>query len=314
MAIQNRFGDTENFDPNKMIRAEWAFPSDGYAYYCVAPGVVKKVVTAEEIQTILNASSEAYTALQALLADLENNPSEITNILNDIIALQNGKLDKTGDSKDNVVSFVVATVDADIATGEKQSTLFGKILKRFAVIALSISGIATSIGSLPTLLTTFKTNLVGAINELFANKIDKTSIVQNATTSDTTKVPSTVVTKSLQDQVNTITNKLVLSATEHIVDTDTDGKPIYSKTLTFNIGTGTTAQGSVVAVAGAIKMWIDVQNTFWLINGTTQIFTATFFTSSGLQAFCFCISNSICYSKPTSTLDLSLTVTVRYTK
>jgi hypothetical protein len=39
------------------------------------------------------------------------------------------KLDKTGDSKDNVVSFTEAAEDADIQSGDKHTTIFGKILK-----------------------------------------------------------------------------------------------------------------------------------------------------------------------------------------
>jgi hypothetical protein len=39
------------------------------------------------------------------------------------------KLEKTGDSKDNVVSFTEAAEDADIQSGENHTTIFGKILK-----------------------------------------------------------------------------------------------------------------------------------------------------------------------------------------
>ncbi len=80
---------------------------------------------------------------------------------------------------------------------------------------------------------------------------------------------------------NNLTSFLSLSATEHIVGTDVDGKIIYSRTLTYNVGTGTTAQATLTTVSGATKMWIDEQNTFWLINSTTQRFTSTFFTASG---------------------------------
>lgn len=45
------------------------------------------------------------------------------------------KLNKTGDSKDNTVTFTVATTDAEIISGEKHSTIFGKILKRFRMLA-----------------------------------------------------------------------------------------------------------------------------------------------------------------------------------
>lgn len=44
------------------------------------------------------------------------------------------KLDKTGDGSDVTVTFTGATTDTDIASGDKLSILFGKILKRFTNI------------------------------------------------------------------------------------------------------------------------------------------------------------------------------------
>ena len=93
MAINHRRGKIGDFDPNKMTTAEWAFPDDGTARYCVAPGNVKTVATKEELQEILTSSPEAYQALLQLIDDLEDNPSELTNILNNITNLQ----DNVGD-------------------------------------------------------------------------------------------------------------------------------------------------------------------------------------------------------------------------
>lgn len=69
------------------------------------------------------------------------------------------KLDKTGDSKDNIISFTESANDSDIASGDSHATLFGKILK-------SIKTLRTAIGTLTSLATTVKTNLVAAVNEL----------------------------------------------------------------------------------------------------------------------------------------------------
>lgn len=55
------------------------------------------------------------------------------------------KLNKTGDSKDNTVTFIETTADADIITGESHATLFGKIKKRFSTIATSIASINTAL-------------------------------------------------------------------------------------------------------------------------------------------------------------------------
>lgn len=89
MAINHRRGKIGDFDPNKMTTAEWAFPDDGTARYCVAPGNVKTVATKEDLQEILNSSPEVYEALMQLINDLGNNPNELTNILNNISSLQN---------------------------------------------------------------------------------------------------------------------------------------------------------------------------------------------------------------------------------
>ena len=72
------------------------------------------------------------------------------------------------------VAFTVPATDADIASGEALTTLFGKIRKRFDVIK-------TSIGTLGSLATTAKGSVVAAINELntrnnnLADSIDTTN-------------------------------------------------------------------------------------------------------------------------------------------
>ena len=125
MAILHRFGSADDFDPNKMKARELAYVNTTNVHYkaglylCYAPGDVRRLTTEQDIQDILSASPEAYLALQQLITDLGDNPSELTNILSNISALQVGlsgakddiedlqenKLDKTGDSKDNTVSF-----------------------------------------------------------------------------------------------------------------------------------------------------------------------------------------------------------------
>jgi hypothetical protein len=165
MAIQNRRGNAVDFDPNKMLSGEFGYVlTDSVTYkkglyYCYAPGDVRRLATAEDVQAILNSSESAYLALQQLIADLESNPNELTNMLNNITDLQNGKLDKVGDSKDNTVTFVENTNDEDIVSGENHATLFGKILK-------SIKTFRDSIGNILNLTTFEKSNLVGAVNEV----------------------------------------------------------------------------------------------------------------------------------------------------
>lgn len=55
------------------------------------------------------------------------------------------KLDKTGDGSDVTVTFTEASTDADIASGDKLSILFGKILKRFSTITSKFTTVDNSI-------------------------------------------------------------------------------------------------------------------------------------------------------------------------
>ena len=73
------------------------------------------------------------------------------------------KLDKTGDGSDVTVTFTEATEDADIASSDKLSILFGKILKRFSTI------------------TSKFTTVEGDISDI----VDGTTTVANATTAAT---------------------------------------------------------------------------------------------------------------------------------
>lgn len=180
MAIQNRRGLMADFDPNKLLPGEFAFPLDtGEVYYCVAPGNVKRVVTEEELQEILTSSPEAYTALKQLLSDLEDDPSELTNILTNISNLQSGKLDKTGDSKYNTVTFTEAEEDENIESGEPHYTLFGKILKSIKTLRNSLTG-----------------------------KFDKANVVQSAEIDDEDKVASAAVTNGLAQSVSELNDNL----------------------------------------------------------------------------------------------------------
>ena len=63
------------------------------------------------------------------------------------------KLDKTGDGSNVTAAFTEAEQDADIASGEKLSVMFGKIKKRFSVLASTVmlKSVFTQVGN-PNLL------------------------------------------------------------------------------------------------------------------------------------------------------------------
>ena len=134
MAIQNRRGNIADFDANKMLPGEFAYALDtSELFYCVAPGTVKRCATKEELEQILAATPEAYSALQELIADLENE-TVLSGILADISNLKSTKLAITGDSKTNTTTFAEASTLANINSAETHATLFGKIKKFFSFI------------------------------------------------------------------------------------------------------------------------------------------------------------------------------------
>jgi hypothetical protein len=118
------------------------------------------------------------------------------------------KLDKTGDAKDNIVTFTDATADVALTSGSKLSVLIG-------LIKFKLSSILTSL----------------------AGKIDKISIVNTDTVNDTTKVLGANVGYALGQEIDSLNEKLVnytkLSGAEHPVGIWTDGRTMYSKTFFF---------------------------------------------------------------------------------
>lgn len=90
MAIQNRRGVYASLDKSKLVPGEIAVCTDnGKMFYCYSAGNVVEVTTAERLQEILEASSEAYTALQELIASLDGEGSTGAQILANIATLQN---------------------------------------------------------------------------------------------------------------------------------------------------------------------------------------------------------------------------------
>lgn len=184
MAVVVRRGIYLDLDKTKLLPGELCITTDtGQCFFCYAPGNVKELATKKDLQEILTESPEAYNALQKLLEDLENNKDELTNILNDILSLKENKLDVTGDSCNNTVTFEEANNDEDIVSGETHAKIFGKILKSFKALR--------------------------------QGKINTTNIVQTDAVNEQTKVPSSAVTyahgqliSQLQSNITALNNNL----------------------------------------------------------------------------------------------------------
>ncbi len=153
MALQNRYGEFKDFDPNKMVTAELAVvvsgdpasPTGRTMYVCFAPGVVKRITTyedfenelqnateeirkefTEDIQTAIENSIAATTAANAA-KEAADRAAEAANA-----AAEAAGAYVLGDISDKTVNFAEAAARENIETGESTATVFGKIKKWFA--------------------------------------------------------------------------------------------------------------------------------------------------------------------------------------
>lgn len=81
------------------------------------------------------------------------------------------KLDKTGDGSDVTVTFTEATEDADIASSDKLSILFGKILKRFSTITSKFTTVEEDISDIVDGTTTVANATTAATADKVKNKL-----------------------------------------------------------------------------------------------------------------------------------------------
>lgn len=139
----------------------------------IADGNILKV----DLDTTIGEGNGLKTGLDSSIADgniLKENLDDIISGTDyeHVLTELNNKLEKTGDAKDNTVTFEQAEEDGELTSGSKLSVLFGLIKKKFADILTALAG-----------------------------KIDKTSIAQTTEVNDSTKVPSTAVTHGMQQNI-----------------------------------------------------------------------------------------------------------------
>ena len=112
----------------------------------------------------------------ASVYDPQNKSEDIFNYTDNVAI---NKLDKVGDTKNNITTFDEAETDEDISTGEKHSTIFGKLLKSIKMLRDNVGVLASE-------------------------KLDKSSIVQTDIISDAERVPSSMVTATLGTEIDTL--------------------------------------------------------------------------------------------------------------
>lgn len=168
-----------------------------------------------------------------------------TLIAGDYLSLTNAvnnKLDKTGDSKDNKVTFTEAVADADIASGDTHSTLFGKILKNLNTLRESIYNIVnggTTVGKAITL-----NGLLSSIAELnFVKGV--TSAIQTQLNG---KAPTNHASTGTGYGIGTSANYGHVKVRNDLLGTETSGatvSPAQIKVLKDLIGIKDISSGSV---------------------------------------------------------------------
>lgn len=118
---------------------------------------------------------------------------------------------------------------------------------------------------------TIKELILDAIQKAFvtikANVVQKTDVVQNATTTDTTKVPSAAVAKSLQDQITTLSTNLPVKVTKINYDV-TAAANSYKTVATFN-----TVAGKSYLICAAAFYASGAPNGLKLLSGSSAIKT-----------------------------------------
>lgn len=160
MAIQIRYGDYADFQPEKMVTAELACVisgdpavTDGKSLYlCFAPGVVKRITTYADFERELQSVTEDIQS--AFTQDIQDTIQDTINVINnanEAISQANEAKNQAlsaaaaaqeaageaiaaagGDISQKTVTFEQAENRENINSGDSTATLFGKIKKWFA--------------------------------------------------------------------------------------------------------------------------------------------------------------------------------------
>lgn len=129
------------------------------------------------------------------------------------------KLDKTGDGSDVTVTFTEASTDTDIASGDKLSILFGKILKRFSAITSKFATVEGNISDI----------------------VDGTTTVANATTAATANKVKNKLSLLSGAGANTIIYDGSTAVASTINSSFVGAEPAFTKNTAFNKNFGSSA-------------------------------------------------------------------------
>lgn len=167
MAIQDRGGKKEDFDPDKMLPREWAVCTDTKEVYkCFAAGDVRRMATYEEmVENINNATEDVQAMFTADMQEAIREAVEATDTANSTISRANSVIQDASQAKDRAnaaaqaaeqyvlgdissktVTFTEASGRVNIASNESTATMFGKIKKWFSDLgAAAFKGVANNL-------------------------------------------------------------------------------------------------------------------------------------------------------------------------
>ena len=162
-------------------------------------GAPSTLDTLKEISDALTESGEAVEAINQAIGN---------------------KLDKTGDSKDNTVTFTQASTRENIASTEKHSTLFGKIAKWFSDLnTVAFSGSYNDLSNKPTIPTVNDATLTIQKN---GNTVQ--TFTANASSNKTANITVPTKTSELENDSGFMGSATALDTYEEIMANTESGK------------------------------------------------------------------------------------------
>ena len=137
MAIQNRRGSFEDFNPAELLAGELAVVQEGDTasttgrslYVCFEPGVVKRIADYEDIQDEIQEAAEQYISdISTVASSARTATANAVAATNDANAAAEAAWEAAGsDISNKTVTFSTPSSPSALATGDSLETLIGKL-------------------------------------------------------------------------------------------------------------------------------------------------------------------------------------------
>lgn len=141
MAIQNRRGKYEDFNPDELLAGEFAIVQEGDTasttgrslYICFEPGVVKRIADYEDIgDEIAEAAGIYIDDLRDVVNDATSATTAAETATEDAnTAAEAARQAAAGDVSLKTVTFTVPSTESNLVSGDSLATLTGKVQKHF---------------------------------------------------------------------------------------------------------------------------------------------------------------------------------------